>query len=186
MFFIKWLEKKGGYMTAKTKVIIILLSVGIVVCLGVMLWAVFFRTPQSPIIPDYAPESTEKNVEPIPGGNNETKIDTPQGGGAIGIEYVSEVIVDLSDKMVYLQYSNPAKSTQNTVLRIEIQNEVIAQSGLITPGNQLKKLSLAEGMSSKLEKGGYNAQFRILSYDPITGEKSMVDTIAKITVIVRD
>ena len=71
-------------------------------------------------------------------------------------------------------------------MRIEIQDEVIAQSGLITPGNQLKKLSLAEGMSSKLEKGGYNAQFRILSYDSVTGEKSMVDTIAKITVIVRD
>lgn len=173
-------------MTKKVKLIIAVLIVAILICIGIIIWALFFNGKNvPPIIPDYAPEETEKNAEPIP-GDNETKINAPQGGGAIGIEYVSEVIIDLSDNMVYLQYANPGKSTQNTVLRVEIKGEAVAQSGLITPGNQLKKLPLADGMAQKLQPGGYNAQFRILSYNPVTGEKAMIDTVAEISVTVRE
>ncbi len=172
-------------MTKKVRLLIILMAVGILVCIGVILWALVFREPsQPPIIPDYAPRETEKNAEPIPGDSG-TKIDAPQGGGALGIDYVNEVIIDLSDNMVYLQYANPGKSTQNTVLRVEIQGEAVAQSGLIMPGNQLKTLPLADGMAKKLQPGGYKAQFRILSYHPETGEKAMIDTVAEISVTVR-
>lgn len=177
-------NRKEQHMTKKVRLLVILLCIGIVVCIGVMLWAILRKPGAAPIIPDYAPEETDKNAEPIPG--NETKIDAPAGGGAIGIEYVSEVIIDLSDGMVYLQYVNPGKSTQNIVLRVEIQGEAVAQSGLIPPGNRLKQLPLAEGMAGKLQPGGYDAQFRILSYNPETGEKAMIDTLAEIRVTVRE
>jgi len=44
---------------------------------------------------------------------------------------------------------------------------------------------LLEGEADKLSEGTYtDANFRVLSYDPQSGEKAMVDMVAKITVTV--
>ena len=149
-------------------------------------WAVFFRETDRPVlIPDHAPEEIEKNAEPISSESDVSKIDTPEGGGAIGIQYANEAFIDLSDNTVYLQYINPGKSTQNTVICVEIQGEIIARSGLILPGHKLKVLPLIGGASKRLSPGGYKAQFRILSYDPKTGNKSMIDAVADVYITVK-
>ncbi|MGN1306403.1 MAG: hypothetical protein ACI4V3_01890 [Faecousia sp.] len=167
----------------KTRLILVLI-IGIVICLGVTIWALFFRQPEQVLIPDYAPRETEQNAQPIPGGDD-TKLDAPEGGGAISIEYENRVTIDLSDGKAYLSYANPGRSTQNVVLRIEIQDTAVVQSGTILPGNQVGELELLDGAAEKLKEGVYDAVFRILSYDPVTGEKAMVDTIAEITVTVQ-
>ena len=150
-------------------------------------WAVFFRETDRPVlIPDHAPEEIEKNAEPISGESDVSKIDTPEGGGAIGIQYANEAFIDLSDNTVYLQYINPGKSTQNTVICVEIQGEIIARSGLILPGHKLKVLPLIDGASKRLSPGGYKAQFRILSYNPKSGEKSMNDAVADVYITVKE
>lgn len=176
--------KKEG---SKQRLVIIILAVIIIALLLVTLWIVLKKDDSSgPIIPDYQPPETESNQNPIEGDDN-SKLDAPEGGGAISIEYVNQVVVDLSDGMAYLSYSNPGKSTQNIVLRIEVQETAIVQSGVITPGNEVKALPLADGAAQKLQVGVYtNAVFRILSYDPATGEKAMVDTLAEITVTVQE
>lgn len=166
-------------------VLVPLLSGGIVVSLAVAGWALFFRQPEQVLIPDYAPQQTEQNAQPIPGDDG-TKLDAPEGGGAISIEYENQVTIDLSDGKAYFSYANPGKSTQNVVLRIEIQDTAVAQSGTIPPGSQLKELTLLDGAAKQLREGVYaDAVFRILSYDPVTGEKAMVDTLAEITVTVQ-
>ena len=58
-------------------------------------------------------------------------------------------------------------------------------TGTIRPGNQVSELELLDGAAKKLQEGVYDAVFRILSYDPVTGEKAMVDTLAEITVTVQ-
>ena len=168
----------------KRKWLIIIPVIGIVLCLGVTIWALFFRQSGDVLIPDYAPRETERNARPIEGDDG-TKLDAPQGGGAISIEYENRVTIDLSDGKAYLSYSNPGKSTQNIVLRIEIQDTAVVQSGTIRPGNQIGELELLDGAANKLQEGVYDAVFRILSYDPLTGEKAMVDTLAEITVTVK-
>ena len=168
----------------KRRLLIILLCIGIAVCIAVTIWALFFRkTDSKPLIPDFAPEQTEPNVQPVP--DDGSKMDVPQGGGGISIEYDSSVTVSLSENKAHFQYTHPTKSTQNIILCIAVQDTVIAQSGLITPGNQLQELTLLDGMADKLSPGTYSdAQFKILSYDPASGEKSMVDTAAQITLTV--
>ena len=173
-------EKKEKEKT----LLIILLIIGIVICLVVTIWALFFRQSGEALTPDYAPLETEQNAQPIPGDDG-TKLDAPEGGGAISIEYENQVAIDLSDGKAYLSYANPGKSTQDVVLRIEIQDTAVAQSGTIRPGNQVSELELLDGAAKKLKEGVYDAVFRILSYDPVTGEKAMVDTLAEITVTVR-
>ena len=175
----------GKYETQEKKKtwLILLLIICIVICIGVTIWALFFRQSDEALIPDYAPQETEQNARPIEG--DDTKLDAPEGGGAISLEYDSQVTVDLSDGKAYLSYANPGKSTQNIVLRIEIQDTAVVQSGTIRPGNQVSELELLDGAAKKLQEGVYDAVFRILSYDPVTGEKAMVDTLAEITVTVQ-
>ena len=94
--------------------------------------------------------------------------------------------VSLSSGEVQFQYTHTSSSTQNIVLCVEVEGTVIAQSGLILPGSQLQTLPLLEGAADTLSEGTYtNADFRILSYDPESGEKAMVDTLAQITVTVQ-
>lgn len=166
------------------KWLIILLSVGIAICLGVTVWALFFRQPKDNASSDYAPQVLEPNAIALSDAD-ETKLDAPEGGGAISLEYDDKVTIDLSDGRAYLNYANPGKSTQDIVLRIEIQDTAVAQSGTIPPGNKVNELELLEGAANMLKEGVYtDAVFRVLSYDPDTGEKAMVDTLAKITVTV--
>lgn len=170
----------------KQKIIIILLSVGIAVCIAVTVWTVFFRDGgEPPQTSDYASQKLEPNAEPVTG--DESKLNVPKGGGGISVEYNGSVTVDLSDNKATFQYIHPKRSTQNIILQIMIKDTVIAQSGLITPGNQLKKLTLFDGAAKKLSAGTYtDAKFNIMSYDPESGEKAMVDTVAQITINVKE
>lgn len=167
------------------RLLIVLLSVGIVVCLAVTIWAVFFREPEKVITPDYAPGKLDPNAESIT-GDDTGKLETPAGGGSISLQYVDKVTIDLSDRKAYMSYANPSKSTQNIVLQIVIKDQVLVQSERIEPGYQVKELPLLPGAEKLLAEGVYtDAVFKILSYNPETGEKAMIDTQAKITVTVQ-
>lgn len=172
--------------TSKRNWLIIVLIVLILLCAAVTVWALFLREADPVLIPDYAPQETEAHAEPIP-DDDDTKLDAPEGGGAISLEYENQVLIDLSDHKAYLNYANPGKSTQDIVLRIEIQEVAVVQSGTLQPGNRLSELDLLDGAEKQLQAGVYEkAMFRILSYDPETGEKAMVDTLAEITVTVQE
>ena len=80
------------------KWLIIILSVGIVICTGVTIWAVFFRGGDD-ISPDYPPQGIESNQTPID-GDDSGKLESPEGGGAINVTYGTAATVDLSEKTV--------------------------------------------------------------------------------------
>ena len=168
----------------KKKILIIILSIGIAICIALLIWALFFRTPAAS--PDYAPDKLEPNAQVMQDDDSE-KLEAPSGGGAISLQYEDKVTISLSDKKAYLNYSNPNKSTQNIVLEIVIKDQTIAKSGLIKPGYQITELPLSDGAEEMLSEGVYNEDtvFRILSYDPDSGEKAMVDTKAEITITVQ-
>lgn len=169
----------------KKQILIITLSVGIIICIGITIWALFFRAPAK--TPDYAPEKIEPNAQVID-NDDSSKLEAPSGGGAISLQYEDQVTIDLSDKKAYFNYSNPSKSTQNIVLEIEIQDQTVARSELIEPGYQITELPLLDGADALLSEGIYNenAVFKISSYDPNSNEKAMVDTKAEITVTVQN
>ena len=168
----------------RTAALIFLLVFITVASLCVTAWALFFREADVILTPDYAPQEPESNAEPIPG--DESKLEAAAGGGAIGLEYNDKVTIDLSEKKASLQFANPHKSTQNMVLQIVIQDEIIVQSGTIKAGHRVKTLDLLEGAERKLTQGIYEAKFVILCYNPENGEKAMVNTEAAITVTVTE
>ena len=166
------------------KWLIIILSVGIVICTGVTIWAVFFRGGDD-ISPDYPPQGIESNQTPID-GDDSGKLESPEGGGAINVTYGTAATVDISEKTVTIYYANPNASNQNVSILIMVNDLVVVKSDLITPGNQVSKLELQKDAASKLQVGGYDAELVVRAYDPDSGEKAMVDTKGELTLTVTE
>ena len=134
------------------------------------------------LIPDLAPEETEPNVETIP-NDTSTKADSTNGG-SVRLLYSDRVTIDLSDDMASLYFGNPSRSNQDMILRIVIQEEVIAQSGLIPAGYQVETLELLPDTSSMLRAGTYSGKFVIYYYNQENDERATINTEIPITVVV--
>ena len=134
--------------------------------------------------PDYAPQETEVNAEKVPNDGGD-KMDTPEGGGAVSLTYSDQVSIDISQEKAYLLFVNPGKSTQDMILQIVIQGEIVVQSGRLTPGHRVTTLDLLPKAVSKLAPGGYNAKFVVFYYDKESGEKAIVNTEIPIHITVK-
>ncbi len=171
--------------TEGKKILLIILILITVIAVGITVWAVWFRKPATVLTPDYAPQETEQNVEKIEGDESE-KLEAPEGGGAVSLIYTKEVSIDLSEKQATLLFGNPGKSNQDMVVQLVIQDEIIVQSGLITPGNQVKSLDLLDGAEKKLRAGGYDGKLVVLYYNQENGEKAVINTEILVTITVAE
>lgn len=159
----------------KNKLLILLLLLITAAAVSTTIWAVFFRNDAVPIIPDVAPQETEEHAQPIPNDQGE-KAKSEQGGGSVALTYSNQVTIDLSEEQAELMFANPGRSNQDMIIQIVIQDQVIAQSGNLTAGNQIKQLDLASGAADRLSPGGYDGNFLIFYYSQETGEKATVNT----------
>ena len=135
------------------------------------------------LIPVLAPEETEPNVETIP-NDTSTKADNTNGG-SVRLTYSDKVTIDLNDKIATLYFGNPGRSNRDMILRIVIQDEVIAQSGLIPSGYQVETIELLPEAVSLLQTGAYSGKFAIFYYSQETGELATINTEIPITVVIR-
>ncbi len=168
----------------KEKKLILLLLAVTLAAVAVTVWALFFRAPAVVLAPDYAPQETEAHAETI-GDDTGEKMDQPQGGGSVSLTYSKDVTIDLSDKRAQLYFANPGKSNQDMVVQIVIQDTVLVQSGLLTPGNQVTQLDLLSGADRQLAPGGYEGKFVVLYYDPVSSEKAILNTEIPLTITVQ-
>lgn len=169
----------------KRNILIVALLLLVVVCVSVTVWALFFREPDIILTPDYAPQETEQNQQPIEGDTGE-KLEQAEGGGSVSLTYSNAVTIDLSDEAATLLFANPGKSNQDMVVQIVVQDQILVQSGKLTPGNQVTTLDLLDDAAKKLSAGGYEGKFVILYYNPDTGEKAVVNTEIPISITVKE
>lgn len=169
----------------KTNLLLLLLLLITVSAVAVTVWALFFREPTVILAPDYAPREEEENAEPIPDDSG-SKLEQPEGGGAVNLIYMTDVTVDLSENSAGLLFGNPQKSTQDMLLQIVVQGQVIAQSGRIVPGKRVMALDLLPG-GPKVSPGGYaDCKFVVSYYDPESGEKALLQTEIPISLSVAE
>ena len=143
--------------------------------------------PTSPVptalMPEYAPQATDPNAAPIE-EEDTTKLTAAEGGGAVSLEYAKDVSIRLTDKSISLLYRHPSKSTKDAVLQLILTSGdtevVVAQSGLLPAGYQLSKMDLLD--TAVLSAGRYEGKFNLLYYDPVTGERAVVNTNIPVTV----
>ncbi len=165
------------------RLLLLILILITVISMGVTVWALFFRGPAQKPAPDYAPPDIEQNAQPMP-DQNTSKLESPGGGGAIGVEYEPQMTVDLSEKALMFLYVNPERSTRNVAVEIYAGDRLIARSGIIKPGFRLQHLPLEDGAET-LREGVYSGKMLLLSYHPQSGEKEMLNTECAVTITVQ-
>lgn len=175
-----------AHKAKKLIALLILLLLLLIVSIGVTIWALVFREPDVVLNPDYAPEEVEFNQVPIPGDSTEGKVENTGGGGSVSLNYADRVVIDLSDEKVDLYFANPGRSNQDMVIQVVIQDEVLVQSGRLTPGHQVTELELLPDAAEKLAPGGYDGKFVLYYYHPETSEKAMVNTEIEIDIAVQE
>ena len=177
-------------MNKKTMIILIaVLAVITLACVTTVIVVLVGQNNEPPTVlaPDYAPQEEDPNAEKIPDDTGD-KLDAPDGGGAVSLIYTTNVTIDLSDKKATLLFGNPQKSTQDMVVQIVVKDQVIVQSGRITPGNRVTALDLLSDAPT-LGAGTYtseNCKFVVLYYDQDSGEKAILNTEIPITVTVQE
>lgn len=138
------------------------------------------------IAPDYAKSEIEENAEPF--GNQEAEMpEQPEkGSGNVDIIYKKDVFVDLSKNIVSLLLGNPKTSDHDLLIQIYIKELLIAESGMVKAGNQVKELGLEENVRERLVSGEYEGIIKVYFYDCISAEKSLVDVKIPVVLTVRE
>lgn len=177
---------KGEEKTNNRKWLIPALLFCMAICIGITIWAVFFRTSGDPVAtPDYTSKDFDTTQDLISGDNN-IKLGAHAGSGAINATLCTEANVSLSDKTVTLSYANPSASTQNVMLLIRVQDLLVAKSNLIAPGYMAMELKLEEKAAAMLSEGQYRAELVICVYDPDSNEKAAAEANYEITLNVTE
>jgi len=109
--------------------------------------------------------------------DNEEKMDVSEGGGAVSISYSNIVNINLQEKIINLYLKNPNKSREQMLLEVILKDKnkeiKIAESGLIPPGYEIKKLDLK---SDQITSGKYIGYIKVYFVSEDTNEKEIIDT----------
>lgn len=147
-------------MHTTAKLVKVVVAVIVVVVLAMLI--VFKATQDKTLLPDRVPSSIDENV--IITGEDEDKMEVPPNGGGASFNYGKEVVIDLAKGTADLYFENPGKAIYDASIFLVIDEQVILQSELLPPGSLLTSLPLPkEGVP--LQKGGYDAEFWVQSYD---------------------
>lgn len=150
-----------------------------------------FGGSDDPVVldPDYPTISQEPNARPIESDSTEERPTVNEGGGSVTISFMDSITYNPATGQLSLFYQNPGASTHNVVVQVILvrgeEEYLLSQSGILAPGYQVTNLQASEG-APQLSPGGYEGKFRLLFYDPETGERSIVDTDIPCTVTVAE
>ena len=166
----------------KHRTIAILLIIIIIILLMLLLRSC---TASVPVLnPDFPPVEDDPNAEAL--GGDEEKLDHEEGGGAVSIELHDEFTIDLSEGKAHLYFANPNRSTQDMMVEVVIQDQVIIQSGRLRPDHKVTSLDLLKNAEKKLTAGVYKGKIVVYYYDPVNNERAMVNTEVPVTITVQE
>lgn len=160
----------------RSRNVIILLLLITILAVGITI-VVLVRS-HSAEAPAFAPQKIDRAAEAM--DKSGSKMEAPEGGGAVSLTYSTDVSVSLADKKAEILFENPSKSTKDIVLQLTVagaakgEEALLAQSELIPAGYRLSELQTNDAV--KLEKGSYDGKFKVLYYDSESREKAIVNT----------
>lgn len=149
----------------------------------------------------YKPVAKEEAIRPIA---NDREVGQITEDNSITIKVNNQAIYNGGEDL-FLNMSNPATSNQNAVLEVVVAEEylkgamtydeagiyneqykylTIAKTGAIPPGYEVEHFQWLGSSEEELITGTYPAFVRIWFYDAVTNEKSLIDTVFGIELIV--
>ena len=110
----------------------------------------------------------------------ESETEKPSGGGSVSLSYTTTARYTYGESKVSIYFMNPSRSDHDVVLELyaigtENQRVLMAKSGRIPAGTGLEVMTLMDG-TPDLTPGSYRGLYRVLFYDPKTGERAMITT----------
>lgn len=119
--------------------------------------------PDAPL-PDIAPIEDDQSV----------KAEVEEGGGSVTMIWTLEAEADLTAGKVEVYFKNPNASTHDVEVELyAISNDeeiLIARSGRVKAGYALNRMDILNSVS--LSEGIYKGLYRVIGYDPETGEQA--------------
>jgi len=155
------------------------------ISLMVTLYMLLNKGNEEILAPDYAKPEIEENAEPFDNQNAEP-YEQIENGGAVDIIFGEDMEIDLSKDIISFSFGNPKKSNHDMLIQIVIQESLVAESGMIQPGNRVSVLNLHEDIKNKLIAGLYDGEIRVYLYDCVSAEKAMVDVKIPVTITVNN
>ena len=138
-----------------------------------------------PLVPDYPLPPEDSGAETM-GEEDTGKLESPEGGGSVGVVYMKDVEIDLESGKIKLLFGNPSRSNNDMIVNVLVQGHVVARSGRLLPGNRVTTIELSEeGRAMLTQEGIYEGSFVIDNYDPITGEKELVNIQIPVEITVK-
>jgi hypothetical protein len=156
------------------------LILGIMIALF-LLWKVLFQSV--PVVdPDHPLPDEDTYMEKMEDDDTEK---VHNDGGAVSMIYTLAADLSLSKEQATIYFKNPNASNHDVMIHLCIVEDEklipVAKSGLLKAGYALNKMDMLEE-TVRLKKGNYDAAYVVYYYDPLTGEKALVEsTIEDVT-----
>jgi hypothetical protein len=188
----KLLHKTEGFISVgegefialqASRVPFLLAILGFIIVAVACLMILIAMKNRPPVIiePDHPLPDPDENVVPVPDDVGTPTV-SENGGGAVTMIYTLEATVDLSSGDVGIYLRNPKASNHDVAIKMYIlsgdKEYCVASSGLIKAGNGLYKLTLSED-APVLKEGVYSGYYKIIYYNPQTGERALVEADIK-------
>lgn len=157
-----------------------ILILGILVGLF-LFWKVMFQSV--PVVdPDHPLPDNDTHMEKMEDDDTEK---VHSDGGAVSMIYTLSADLNLTTEQANIYFKNPNASNHDVMLHLCIVEDEtlipVAKSGLLKAGYALYTMDMMED-TVRLNKGTYDAAFVVYYYDPLTGEKALVEsTIEDVT-----
>lgn len=157
------------------------LLLGLLALLAILVTIWYIQTPEI-IDPDYNILEEDENLEEMPDEGD--PVASTGGGGSVVLNFSYDVAVDLSDRQATMYFGLPSNSNKDAVLQLIVDDLLVAQSGRLPPGNQVRTMTVYDSAAIRLRAGGYNGVLRVLYYDDETGERAILDTEIEVSITV--
>lgn len=186
----KILNRRAGFVHVGNDDYIVLLKsripffiwlfyLGLGLAAGIILIAYLLKTPAKPAIEPLHPlPSEDTQAQPID-GDNTSKASSPEGGGTVSMTYTLNAEISLKADKISMYFKNPNASNHDVMLEMYVISEneetLIASSGRIKAGYGLYNMALGID-PSLLNAGNYEGKYKIIYYNPETGERALVES----------
>ena len=168
---------------------ILVLLLAALILTGWMIYERFFND-SIPTINPYHPLPKEDIYVTENKDDEETKIESEEGGGSVSMIYTLTAELSLDDGKIAMYFKNPNASNQDVMIELYLSTDqgeiLIAKSGRIPTGYTLTQMDQIKD-AAILQEGQYPAFYKVRCYNSLTGERALVaPTIQDITVNVRN
>lgn len=156
-------DKKKARQRKAMIVVLILLSAAAVI--GSVAALLLKEPVKRAIRPDYSLSELQSAAI-----NGETLYELYSEWGPV--HYSQEIVIDLSDKSIRLNFLNPEGSGQEVNLQLCVGEDAIIQTGRLKPGDSVTELELLYRLERQLSAGGYDGKFIVIAYEQESGEEN--------------